>query len=72
MIKAKVRWFDNLSQDGMIRMPDGTSVYVNNDPVYGCLLMKGVKLSLKSGDSVLVEVFEDTTFRQISKLEVIK
>jgi hypothetical protein len=46
-------------------------VNVNNDPVHGYRLMNGKRLTLNSGDSVMVEVFEDYNWKQISKLEVI-
>jgi cold shock CspA family protein len=84
MQKATVRWFDNASQEGMIRLADGSSVYVNNDPCHGYLLnggsfnglfqesAKGKAYDLKSGQAVLVEVYEDTTFRQVSKLVVVQ
>lgn len=83
LIKAYVHWFDNLSQEGMIRLPDGSRVYVNNDPLHGYLLnggkfnglfnekTVGKPFNLVSGQTVLVEVYEDSTFRQVSKLEVL-
>lgn len=69
---GRVRWFDNLSQEGMIRFDSFGDVYINNDPVHGYRLMNGVALNLKSGDSVLCEVFEDTHWRQVSSLSPVK
>lgn len=67
--RATVRWFDNLSQEGMIRIGE-RSVYVNNDPVFGYRLNAGKPYALNSGDAVIVEVYSDTTFEQISFMEV--
>lgn len=69
MQKATVRWFDNLSQEGMIRVGD-ESIYVNNDPVTGYLLY-GAPLALASGQEVMVEVYRDYNWQQISKIEII-
>lgn len=82
-IKATVKWFDNLSQEGMIRLPDGSSVYVNNDPVHGYLLnggsfqglfmpaIQGKPYELKQDQKVIVEIFEDSHFRQVSYMRVV-
>ena len=70
--KATVRWFDNISQEGMIRLASGMSVYVNNDSVTGHILMKGKPLNLTSGQPVMVHVHRDYNWCQVDTLEVIK
>lgn len=69
MTKATVRWFDKLSQEGIIRV-NGESIYINNDPVHGYLLTKGQLLDLVSGQEVEVEVLIDYNWKQISKIKV--
>lgn len=73
-LRGTVRWFDNLSQEGIIRFnqPGFESVYINNDPVHGFRCGKGKAFKLNSGDKVQCDVFEDYQWKQVSKLKVIK
>jgi cold shock CspA family protein len=66
LIKAKVRWFDNLSGEGFIRMPDGQSVFCHKS-AFGSIYGKE-HVALEDDDVVYVTVYEDFNYMQISTL----
>lgn len=71
--KATVRWFDSLRGEGMIRLPDGTSVFFERSVVlpeadkyvYGDRQTDFLDTHVYAGQEVYVRVHEDSHYRQI-------
>lgn len=76
MTKATVRWFDGLAGEGMVRLEDGKCVYVHFTAIEGIsknnhhypLASDVPSLKALDGKECMVEIFEDSHYRQISKL----
>jgi len=66
---AKIRWFDNLSGEGMVRLSNGKCVYFHYSSVEGSGADRWITFP-NSGHDVEceVEILEDSTFTQVSKL----
>lgn len=62
-IEAKIHWFDKSSQEGMVRLADGSLVFVNtqftHDP----------DTNFDDGQVVSIHIVEDVTFKQAIILE---
>jgi len=71
--KAKVRWFDTLRGEGLVRLPDGESVFIERSAILPdtnkyqfsdeneAFLDKHVY----QGQEVMVQVIEDSHFTQV-------
>jgi cold shock CspA family protein len=65
LIKAKVRWFDNIAGEGYIRLPDGKSVFVHRS-AFGPLYKQEIELN--QNETVYVTIHEDYNWMQVSTL----
>lgn len=73
-LQAKIRWFDSLKGEGMVRLNDGRSVFVHFTAIQGINKHNSqwptsedqMKLQDISGMRCLVDLVEDTTFEQVS------
>ena len=62
-----VRWFDSLSQEGVIRVNGKSIFYCNN--AFQCSGFKDeTREKLESGQVVFVEVIEDSHYTQVSRI----
>ena len=62
---GKVRWFDDLKGEGVIRDENGTSFYVHCSAIESDEKRK----TLKKGKEVMFQLFEDSHFTQIDKVK---
>jgi cold shock CspA family protein len=81
---AKVRWYDNLSGEGFVRLENGESVFFHFSSLVDQLTPKELPegrlhafpsdyergFTLEGGTPVMVEVYRDTHWKQVSKLKV--
>ena len=68
-VPATVSWFDNLSGEGMVRLADGSCVYVHYSAFEGSHGKVWITLP-GNGDNIPceVEVFEDYQWRQVARI----
>lgn len=73
-IKGTVRWFDNLSGEGIVVSEGGEQFFVHWSAIKGKFEAKNGKKSwaeLESGWGVAFDVIRDTTFKQVSALKIL-
>lgn len=69
LIKAKIRWYDNMSNEGYVRLDDGSSIFVHGCARPACKDIFGNNdVGLESGDVVYVLIYEDYNWCQVSTL----
>ena len=68
-VPALVRWFDNLSGEGMVRLEDGSCVYVHYSAFEGSHGKVWITLP-GNGNNIPceVEVLDDVTFKQVARI----
>ena len=68
-VPATVRWFDNLSGEGMVRLADGSCVYVHYSAFEGSHGKVWITLP-DNGHNIPceVEVLDDVTFKQVQRI----
>lgn len=62
--RGTVRWFDNMSGEGVIKDSLGKSHFVH----YSAIQSNQTWKTLESGQSVEIQIVEHTAFTQISKV----
>lgn len=72
--RAKVRWFDNLTGIGVVRLEDDTCVKVHYSAIFNEWYEPGQHLTffhrmLWQGQEVEVRIFEDSDFRQVQEVK---
>jgi len=64
---GKVRWFDDLKGEGLIRDEHGNSFYVH----YSAIESNKKRKTLKKGKEVKFQLLEDSHYTQIDKVKEI-
>lgn len=64
---GKVRWFDDLKGEGLIRDADGNSFYVH----YSAIESDKKRKTLKKGKEVKFQLLEDSHYVQVDKVKEI-
>lgn len=62
---GKVRWFNDLRGEGLVRDEEGNSFYVH----YSAIESSKKRKSLKKNKMVKFQLLEDSHFTQVSKLK---
>ena len=62
---GKVRWFDEVKGEGLVRGEDGQSFYVH----YSAIDSKKKSKNLKENKKVKFQIVEDSHYIQISKIK---
>lgn len=62
---GRVRWFDDLKGEGLVRDEEGRSFYVH----YSAIETSKKRKTLKKNKKVKFQLLEDSHFTQVSKLK---
>ena len=62
---GKVRWFNDLKGEGLVRDEEGNSFYVH----YSVIESKKCRKTLKKNRKVRFQIMEDTGFDQVLRLK---
>ena len=65
---ATIRWFDNLSGEGMVRLADDSCLYLHYSAIEGAGRDVWVSFPHDKDIPCEVEIIDDDTFRQVLRL----